>query len=61
MKDVRELFADLTRMMEDIHSITVEGQRADLTPDMQSLLLAAVRDGVERVRRIMLDIAIALP
>ncbi len=61
MKDVPELFADLTVMMEDIHGITVAGQQDGLTPDIHEMLLAAVRGHLVRVHRITLDIAMALP
>lgn len=61
MKDVPELFAELTGVMEDAHGIAVEGQCASLTPDVQALLLAGVKEHVRRLHRIMLNIAAALP
>jgi len=61
MKAVPELFADLTMLMEDIHGIAVEGQQADLSSDMQIVILSAVKAGLVKVQRIMLDIAVALP
>jgi hypothetical protein len=61
MKDVPELFADLTMALEDIHMFALDGQQRDLSPDMQAVLLASVREGVRRISRIMLDIAATLP
>lgn len=61
MKDIHELFADLTALLEDLHGVAVEGQQAGLSPDMQAVLLSSVRDGVQRISRIMPDIAARLP
>ena len=45
-KTVPHLFADATAKLEDLHSITVEGQRADNAPDMQGVLIAHLRSGL---------------
>ncbi|MCB2079364.1 MAG: hypothetical protein KDE55_16920 [Novosphingobium sp.] len=58
---MRASFAVLTMALEDLHGVTVEGQQADLSPDMQAALLSSVRDGVRKISRIMLDIAETLP
>jgi hypothetical protein len=60
MTTVRELFGDLTAAIEDVHSIALDGQQPDLSADMQDAMLAAVRQGLMPVHRIMLDIAAAL-
>lgn len=61
MKDVPKLFADITMVLEDLHGVAVEGQRSDLSPDMQAALLSSVRTGIRRASRIMLEIGLALP
>lgn len=42
MRDVPEMFAELCCGVEDLHSIAVEGQAPNLSPDIQLCLLAAV-------------------
>jgi hypothetical protein len=61
MKDVPQLFADLTVGLEDLHSVAVEGQRSGLTPDIQEALLASVRVSLRRIHRIVLNIGLTLP
>jgi hypothetical protein len=61
MKDVPELFADLTASLEDLHIIAVEGQQSDLPPEMYAALLVFVRDGVRKISRITLEITATLP
>jgi hypothetical protein len=61
MKDLHDLFADLTTLLEDIHGVAVEGQRAGLSPDVHEVLLAAIRQELRRAHRLILDIAAALP
>lgn len=46
MTDVHKMFADLTAAIEDLHSIAVEGQAPNLTPDIQLVLLAAISTGL---------------
>ena len=43
MKTVPHMFADLTARAEDFHSLTVEGQRRDNSPDMQRALACHLR------------------
>ncbi|RYG98653.1 MAG: hypothetical protein EON58_06485 [Alphaproteobacteria bacterium] len=57
MKDVSELFADLAAALEDLHSLSIEGQEAGLTSDMVEGLLAGIKAGLTGLRRIILEIA----
>ena len=43
MKTVPHMFAELTAQTEDFHSLTVEGQRRDNSPDMQRALACHLR------------------
>ena len=43
---IASLFADLTTMLEDVHSIAVESQRRDNATDMSRALLSHVRLGM---------------
>ena len=43
MKTLPSMFADLTARAEDFHSLTVEGQRRDNSPDMQRALACHLR------------------
>ena len=43
MKTVPHMFADLTAQAEDFHSLTVEGQRRDNSPDMQRAIASHLR------------------
>lgn len=45
-KRIPHLFADATARLEDLHSLTVEGQQADNAPDMQSVLIIHLRSGI---------------
>ena len=45
-KTIPHLFADVTARLEDLHSLAVEGQRADNAPDMQSVLIVHLRFGL---------------
>ncbi|PTS83273.1 hypothetical protein DBR17_08520 [Sphingomonas sp. HMWF008] len=53
-------FAQLTAAIEDLHSIAVNGQAPDLAADEGWALLASLRDGVQRLSRLMVDAASAL-
>lgn len=57
---VPRLFADVTAMLEDLHAIAVEGQRADNARDMQSALNTHLRDGLAATGRTMRAITDAL-
>lgn len=52
MKTVPHMFAELTAQTEDFHSLTVEGQRRDNSPDMQRAIAShmqmamAAMDGI---------------
>lgn len=52
-RSVSHLFADITAHLEDLHGIAVEGQRADLSPDMAAALVMGVRTGVAHVDRLL--------
>lgn len=43
--DLRRAFADITARLEDLHSISVEGQHRDNSPDMQRVLVSHLRSG----------------
>ena len=43
MKTVPHMFAELTAQAEDFHSLTVEGQRRDNSPDMQRAIASHLR------------------
>ena len=60
MTDVPHLFAALTAAVEDLHGVTVEGQRGSLSPDMQEALLASVVAGLRGLNRIVAAIGLAL-
>lgn len=46
MRDaIPRLFADITAKLEDMHSIAVEGQARDNSPDMQRVLACQLRMG----------------
>jgi len=47
--DIPERFAMMTCVLEDLHSHAVEGQAADLTPDMQMPLLHALKQGARAI------------
>lgn len=43
---VPALFATVTAKLEDMHSIAVEGQRHDNTPDIERVLACHLRMGI---------------
>jgi len=43
MKTVPHMFAELTAQAEDFHSLTVEGQLRDNSPDMQKAIASHLR------------------
>lgn len=54
MRDaIPRLFADITTKLEDMHSIAVEGQRCDNTPDMQRVLASQLRMGIVSLDRML--------
>lgn len=59
-KAIPHLFADATAKLEDLHAVAVEGQRADNAPDMQSVLIAHLRDGHAALDSTIRAIAMAL-
>jgi len=43
MKSVSRLFAEVTCKLEDAHAISVEGQRRDNAPEMQTVFACHLR------------------
>lgn len=48
-KSVRQLFADATALLEDLHGIAVEGQAQGASPDMVQVLVGNLCSGVRRL------------
>lgn len=48
MTSVRQLFTDLTALIEDVHGVAVEGQATGLSSDIQAVLARAVDHGLAR-------------
>jgi hypothetical protein len=57
---VQKLFADATMALEDLHSVALEGQRRDHSPDMQRVLATDLRAGIMGLDAIALAIAVQL-
>lgn len=57
MTNVHKLFVDATIAIDDLHSIAVEGQRRDDTPDIQIAIARHLRAGIINLNAIVLDIA----
>lgn len=56
MTEPAELFARLTMLLEDLHGITIEGQRADQPPEYCRCLSRQVRQGLKRGQRLCAEI-----
>jgi hypothetical protein len=56
MKAIQHLFADVTAKLEDVHAISVEGQRRDNAPDMQWVLVCHVRQAIAAIDAIACEI-----
>ena len=52
-KPIPHMFADATATLEDLHSIAVEGHRADNAPDMNIVLLMQLRAGLNALDGIL--------
>lgn len=50
-------FGEITAEREEMLGVAVEGQSHGLTPEEGWALLASLRDGVERISRLMVDAA----
>lgn len=48
MSDPAELFARLSMQLEDLHGLTVEGQRKDQPPEHLLCLSRQAREGLQR-------------
>jgi len=59
-KSIPHLFADVTALLEDMHSIAVEGQRCDNPPEVQLALVASLRPGIIRLDKALIAIGIAV-
>ncbi|RPF72152.1 hypothetical protein [Aurantiacibacter spongiae] len=49
----RQVFADVTAALEDVHDIAVQGQSSDLTIDMVAPLAGHIRQGLARIETLM--------
>ncbi len=49
--DLPRAFADITARLEDFHSLAVEGQRSDNSPDMNRVLIGQLRSSVAALDR----------
>lgn len=52
MTEPAELFARLTCELEDMHGLTIEGQRADQPPELNRALIQSIRIGLSRCEEI---------
>lgn len=50
-------FGEITAELEEMLGVAVEGQSYGLVPEEGWALLASLRDGVERISRLMVDAA----
>jgi hypothetical protein len=57
---IQHMFANVTAHLEDLHAIAVEGQRADNSPDMQTLLNIHLRSGLVTLDSCIRAIAMGL-
>lgn len=48
MSDPAEHFANLTMLLEDLHGLTIEGQRADQPLDHSLVLAREICNGLQR-------------
>lgn len=46
MDGLSRTFADITAQLEDFHSLAVEGQSRDATPDIHRVLICQLRSGL---------------
>jgi hypothetical protein len=58
---MRELFAELTALIEDVHGVAVEGQATGLSLDIHNVLARAVDDGLDRASEAVRSILARLP
>lgn len=52
-RTIEDLFFDAAVMLEDLHSIAVEGQQADNVHAMQTVLMSHLHDGLTALGGIM--------
>jgi len=60
MNPAAATFVEITRVLEDMHSIAIDGHGLDIATDEGWALLAALRVGKERVALLMADAALTL-
>lgn len=60
MTDPTELFAKLTRELEDLHGLAVEGQAADQPSELLLILAEQSCNGVHRCGQIIAQIKISV-
>ena len=57
---LQHMFANVTAQLEDLHAIAVEGQCADNSPDMQTVLNVHLRSGLVALDSTLRAIALGL-
>jgi hypothetical protein len=60
MNSAASIFVKITRVLEDMHGIAIEGHEPDIATNEGCALLAALRVGKERVAVLMADAALTL-
>ena len=60
MNSAASIFVEITRVLEDMHGIAIEGHEPDIAVNESCALLAALRVGEERVAVLMADAALTL-
>ncbi len=60
MNTAGAIFAEITTALEDMHGVAVEGQSLGLAAGEGWVLLASLRDSVQRIGRLMADVALTL-
>ena len=58
--DAAALFGDFRAILEDVHGIAVEGQRADNSADMEHVLATQLRGGIASLTTTLCRIRVAL-
>lgn len=60
MKSVPQLFAALTALLEDLHSLAVEGQGREIDHNLHVVLVSNLRAGLMDLDRLLLTVSSAL-
>ena len=56
-RSIPRQFADLTAKLEDLHSLAVEGQGSENSPDMHRVLAAHLRTGLASLETALAKVA----